>query len=94
MSYPFGGHPTLARFIEYARELGCQVVVDVRQTEAGRAYEALQIKNPDGGRLIIPDPDLAEHLSPSVVTNYQRRLGLKTPFAATPDDTSEVGDGS
>ena len=62
------------------------VSVDVRQTESGRAYEALQIRNPQGGRLVIPEPVLDEHLSPTVVANYQRRLGLNTPFASTPDD--------
>ena len=54
----------------------------------GRAYQVLEIRNPaGGGRLTIPDPDLLEHLSPSVVGNYQRRLGLKTPFASKPSPT-------
>lgn len=85
MSYPFGGHPTLKRFIEYAKEHGCDVQVSVRSTCSGRAYEAVVINNPNGGQLTVPNPDYDERLTTSVISNYQRRLALKTPFAAMPE---------
>ena len=64
--------------------------MQVRQTRAGRAYNALVFTKPDGASLTIPDPDFTERLSPSVVTNYQRRLSIKTKFAAMPEHPSSV----
>ena len=74
MSHPFGGHPTLGRFVEFAKTQGCNSVVEIRQTIAGRTYEALVLTNADGINLTIADPDPAEHLAPTMVSQYQRRL--------------------
>ena len=85
MSAPFGGHPTLRRFLEYAGENGCTVRTVVRSTRKGMSYESLEITNPEGGRVAIPNPDFDERLVPSMVSFYQRRLGIRTPFASQPE---------
>lgn len=46
-----------------------------------------------GARIAIPDPDLMERLTPSMVTHYQRRLGIKTPFAELPQADSSDREG-
>jgi hypothetical protein len=40
---------------------------------------------PKGGRAVLVDPDLNEHLAPSMVSYLQRRLGVKSPFPAAPE---------
>src|SRR3954466_5325867 len=86
MAFPFGGHPTLGRFVEWARENGCRSEIKLRtHTETGRPYRALEIFSPQGGRSVIVDPDMEEHLAPSTVAYLQRRLGIKSPFPATPE---------
>jgi hypothetical protein len=85
VAFPFGGHPTLKRFIEFAVEQGCKTIVFVRATKEGRSYESIRLENPTGGHVTIPNPAYEEHLEPSMVSHYQRRLGIKTPFAAAPE---------
>lgn len=85
MSYPFGGHPTLERFIEWACQHGCTLENKVRSRSSGEAYELMIIRNGDGARVVIAKPDMAERLAPSQVAYLQRRLAIKTPFASTPE---------
>lgn len=85
MSFPFGGHPTLSRFIEAAQEQGCTVTSKTRARPDGRAYSVLVIDNPQGGFVVIAEPDVNERLSPSTMSHYQRRLGINTDFAAMPE---------
>ena len=66
--------------------------MDVRETRIGRAYTALVIRGPGGASLTIANPELTERLSPSVVTNYQRRLGIKTSFASDPEQPTSPKD--
>jgi hypothetical protein len=86
MSHPFGGHPKLGRFVEWAQENGCKAEIKVRErNSSGQPYQALEISAPSGATAVIVDPDMEEHLAPSIVAQLQRRLGLKSPFAATPE---------
>lgn len=85
MSVPFGGHPTLDRFIEWAKENGCTVETKVRTDPSGRAFTSVEMKNPKGGRAAMVVSDTDERLVPSQVAYLQRRLAIKTPFAATPE---------
>ena len=36
------------------------------------------------------NPDMKEHLSPSMVSYFQRRLGMKTPFPGEPEQSGDV----
>lgn len=92
MSFPFGGHPTFQKFLEFAEANGCVLKIVIRETKSGRAYEAYELRNPRGGRLVVPNPDLQERLVPSIVSQYQRRLGIKTPFATLPEPSSPAAD--
>ena len=86
MSFPFGGHPTLKEFIEFAEGVGCSAKVFARGVK-GKVFQVLEITNQAGGRVVVANPDLAEHLSPSTVTYLQRRLAIRTPFAVRPEQT-------
>jgi hypothetical protein len=85
MSFPFGGHPTLGRFVETAQEQGCTATLKTRARPDGRPYQTLVIENSHGGFVVIAEPDMDERLVPSTVSYYQRRLGISTAFAAEPD---------
>ena len=52
---------------------------------SGRPYRALELAGPLGACVVVLNPDLDEHLAPSMVTYLQRRLGVKSPFSATPE---------
>jgi predicted PhzF superfamily epimerase YddE/YHI9 len=83
---PFGGHPTLEHFLEWARQNGCKAGTKVRaHSISGQPYKVVEITGPQGGRVVIAMPDLQERLAPSQVAHLQRRLGLKSTFAATPE---------
>jgi hypothetical protein len=86
MPVPFGGHPPLRRFLEWAQENGCTVELKLRtHTASGRPYRSLEMVGPAGGRAIVVNPDLDEHLAPSMVSYLQRRLGVKSPFPGAPE---------
>lgn len=89
MAYPFGGHPKLGEFVEWAQHLKCVAEIKVRVRKSGQPYTALEIVNPAGGSVVVADPDLEEYLAPSEVAYLQRRLAIKTPFASTPELTPE-----
>jgi hypothetical protein len=83
---PFGGHPTLGQFLEWATQNGCTADYKVRgHSVSGQPYKVLEIIGPKGGRVVMAAPDLRERLAPSQVAYMHRRLGLKSSFAATPE---------
>ena len=84
MSTPFGGHPSLERLVTWLEEQGCTTNYE-DLTLNGETYQALVICSPEGGQVVVPDPDLLEYLSPSMVSYFERRLGIKTPFASRPE---------
>lgn len=88
MAFPFGGHPPLERFLEWAKEAGCNWDIKIRHhTQSGRPYESLEIVGPKGGRVALVNPDLGEHLAPSMITYLQRRLGVRSPFPQVPEQS-------
>jgi hypothetical protein len=93
MAFPFGGHPTLTRIVEWLSGHGCTFEERIQTSAAGRAYRVLEIRSPKGGHVIIANPDWQEHLSPSLVTYIQRRLGIRTPFAAMPEKPTDESEG-
>lgn len=82
MSVPFGGHPRLRDFVEWAtRDGGCTGQVKTRaHSQTGQPYQSLELTAPSGAQVALADPDLDERLAPSQVTYLNRRLGLKSPF--------------
>jgi hypothetical protein len=93
MSHPFGGHPTLGRFVEFAQQHGCAADVVVLVSRNGSSHEVLHIKGSAARqRVAIVDPDPNERLAPSTVTYYQRRLGIKSPYPAAPEPSAPEDD--
>ena len=84
MSFPFGPHPTVEQFIEFAQSVGCAVSTAFQQ-EDGPPIQVIEISNPNNGRVCIVDMDLKERLAPSMVTYFQRRLGIKSGFPSAPE---------
>jgi hypothetical protein len=85
MAVPWGGHPALGRFIEWAKENGCTAEAKVRTDQSGRAFTSLEMVGPHGSRVAMVVTSMDERLVPSQVAYLQRRLGIKTPFAAAPE---------
>ena len=91
MAAPFGGHPTLARLIEWLETAGCKVELKQRNHAiTGQPYQSLEITNPAGARTVFVNPDMDERLAPSMVSYFQRRLGMKTPFPAEPEQSGDA----
>lgn len=91
MASPFGGHPKLSRLVDWLQSAGCKVEVKVRNHSiTGQPYRALEITSPTGSRAVLVNPNMDEHLSPSMVSYFQRRLGMKTPFPGEPEQSSDV----
>lgn len=86
MPVPFGNHPTVLDVAEWAARNGCKVEVKARSHAiTGQPYNSFEIVSPKGGHVALTNPNTKERLEPSMVAYIQRRLGLKTPFAATPE---------
>jgi hypothetical protein len=98
MSFPFGGHPTLQQFVEFAGQNGCSITVSADTAPSGKVYQTLRINRDTGAGVIIVDPDFRGFLAPSTVTYYQRRLGIRAPFAVSPEQTytpdANISDGN
>ncbi len=92
MAFPFGGHPNLRKLIEWAEQNGCEIIMQNRTRKNGQSYRALVIqKTGTTVSMTIVNPDWDELFLPTMVSNVQRRLGIKMPFSeqAVEPDKSE-----
>lgn len=81
MSFPFGGHPTFGQYLIFARdEHGFTVLSGYSTDSRGRSHQLTRIFKEGGPSLIVVGTDQKEHLTPSAVGNYDRRLGIKSPW--------------
>jgi hypothetical protein len=82
MAFPFGGHPTFARYIEWARGEGCTIETGV---DTAQSVSVTKIINRDATRWVIVAGILpADFLVPTTVGMLDRRLGLISPWVAAP----------
>ena len=82
MSAPFGKHPSLREYLEWARsEEGCDLKEAVHGTSSVFRLEA-----PNGRSLIIAGVPDSERLTPSMVAHYDRRLGVVSGYPSAPDE--------
>ena len=80
MSAPFGGHPTLGEYLDWAyRFAECTV-----QTGFINGRPCKKIVAPSGRWVTIVDKHERERLAPTTVDYFDRRLGIKSPFASLP----------
>lgn len=92
MAAPFGGHPTLARYIEWARGEGCTAQSGIRSDEEGRVQSLTRIVTADKKKwVIVVGVGHQEHLAPTMVGYLDRRLGLTSPFASMPGMDADQG---
>jgi hypothetical protein len=89
MAFPFGGHPSLARYLAWAREKGgCTVDFGVMTDDAGRPFSIIKITAPSGKFVVLVNMDQKEHLVPTSIARLDRRLELQSPFFSLSDDHS------
>jgi len=83
MPLPFGANPTLSKLRERLIELGCRIKdlsgEIVTQDGSCRVQFAL---NPNNGKFVVlPIIDDDETVSPWIIGNIERRLGIRTGFS-------------
>jgi hypothetical protein len=80
MSFPFGGHPTLEEYLNWARSVGC-TMTDGLWTDAYLVpHKTITVDAPTGGWVSLIDPNLKEILLAGQIGNYDRRLKLTSPY--------------
>jgi len=85
MSAPFGGHPTFAQYLVWAKSQGCTIEQGVVHTRQGEAYSTTKIISPSGQWVIDVGTQHGEYLVPTTIARFDRRLGLTSPFFAIDD---------
>jgi hypothetical protein len=80
---PFGGHPTLAEYAEWARQQGC-IIEQGLNIKGGRAISVTKIVAPSGKWVIEVGTQHDDYLVPTTVNRLDRRLGLRSPFPSMP----------
>ena len=81
MSVPFGKFPSLRTYIDHIRkEHNCEC----REGVFGNAG-IYRLSAPDGRYVHIYSLPDGEGLTPTMVSNLDRRLGIKTPFPHAPE---------
>lgn len=84
-AYPFGGHPTLYEYCQWAIREGCKVTSAVASDTDGRPTTVTIIEAPDGRKAAEIDTQMDDRLVPTSITRLDRRLGLQSPFAKLPE---------
>lgn len=87
MAFPFGGHPTLAAYMHWAREQGFRAQSIAASDERGKTHTAIKLSKEGGRSVVVVGVKQHEHLAPSMVGYLDRRLGVKSPWISvdTPD---------
>lgn len=90
MSFPFGGHPTLAMYLHWLREQGFSAKSGVASSISGRAIPIIRITKSEGPTLIIVGLGQNKHLTPTQLSNFDRRLGVECPWFTAPGEPSST----
>jgi hypothetical protein len=83
-AFPFGGHPTFAQYLDWARSEGCKVQTGV---DTEQSILLTKIVAPSGKWVIEVGTLPHEHLAPTTVGRLDRRLGLISPWFGAPLDS-------
>lgn len=84
-AHPFGGHPTLFDYCQWALRNGCRVTSAMAQNDNGMPVSVTIIETSDGKSAAEAGVQKDERLAPTTVARLDRQLGLKSPFASLPD---------
>jgi hypothetical protein len=89
-AFPFGGHPTLAAYIDWARQQGSRARSGVKSDEDGMVHSLTQIICDNTRKWVtVVGIQQNEHLVATMIGYLDRRLGLKSPFAAIDDPSMD-----
>jgi hypothetical protein len=81
MAFPFGGHPTLAAYIDWARtEHNFRAQSGYGQDRRGKTHTVTKIYKDGGPSVVVVGIAQNDRLAPSQVGNLDRRLGLNSPW--------------
>ncbi|HHY49947.1 MAG TPA: hypothetical protein GYA10_09390 [Alphaproteobacteria bacterium] len=87
MADPFGGHPTLGRFMAWAnQEHGFKCRTGTAPDRSGKQHPVVRIFKDDGPSVVVVGIEQDEHLSPTQVGNLERRLGVKSRWFSVDND--------
>ena len=86
MALPFGNIPTVAEYLNWAREQGCTINTGFRVITGDLSREAIRIIAPSGQRVIFYVHNQKERLLPTQIDYLDRRLGLDSPWESWPAD--------
>lgn len=80
MAYPFGGHPTLRQYIEWCVQYHEVTATSGFIKKDGISVTFHKLKLPSGKRTVVSGVSMTEHLTPTMVSYLDRRLGVASPF--------------
>lgn len=81
MAFPFGGHPTLADYLVWARDQhGFAAQSGYAHTELGKTVSVTRVSKPGGPSLVISGLSQTERITPTQIGNFDRRLGINSPW--------------
>lgn len=84
MAGPFGGHPTLQRYLDWLRGQGFQYKTGYVELEE-MTIPLVSVQDADGNDVFnIGDVPMEEHLAPSQVAYFDSIFGVNSPFAKPP----------
>lgn len=84
MAGPFGGHPTLQRYLNWLCEQGFQYKTGYVELET-MTISLVSVQDADGNLVFnIGDVPMEEHLAPSQVAYFDGVFGVSSPFAKPP----------
>jgi hypothetical protein len=80
---PFGGHPTFAQYLDWARSVGCLVKYGISTSSDGSPSRIIMIDDPTRKFWVhVVEVQETEYLLPTMIAYLDRRLHLKSPFFA------------
>jgi hypothetical protein len=85
VAFPFGGHPTLAQYIDWIRQNGGSAESGISNLR-GRIHSLMRITAANGNVAVVVDLKETEHLLPTMVGYLDRRLDVNSPWIGLNSD--------
>lgn len=85
MAHPFGGHPTFAQYLGWAKKQGCEIKQGIIHGDDG-PYNLTLIAAPSGRHYIDVGTQHSDRLLPTTIARLDRRLDMESPWFSVDDD--------
>jgi len=79
MSFPFGQFPTLYEYVGWCNQQGC-TTRSAMVVEDGTVVTVHVLRAKSDRYVVVSGVAMQERLLPSQIANFDRRLGLDSPF--------------